>query len=543
MYVFRVIRRSCSRILFHRTDDCGWCKQPVTIGSPEFLATPEGPKYCSESCFTQSRRASFKRAKTCDWCKHVRHAVSYVDFQDGASQLQFCSDKCLNQYKMQIFCKETQAHLDMNPHLKEKGKTSTSALITPDLWLKSCRSPSVSPETTESSKSPILQKSPTSIMANLSTASRPIISVAPTSKLLSNTSLPYTTTLHQSDSLLQATRSYQSIGGYQPRSLRKRRSQRLCVTSRSTNLINNDEQRCSADTAINANNSHLNDSCSRSNNDIAVTLTPKTDMSTSPQTSVKITNHFDATEKNLLQQYQSISSALNTHRTNLMPLHTCSFKQSATFLEPLLTTASPNAKPLTPNIASQQALAQEMTNALGHATPPVTILVPCPIVLPIPIPIPVPLPFESFLKAAKIKIERDNIAKCSGTTESDTSAGLSPKPWATDANDNHFFNSPVIDEQPLDFTKTKSPINLNDGVHTKLNRTQHNSEHDDGCERILSDSNAELKLPKYTISRISNRKLITKELESSRPLRKRKRVVDCDFLRFKESDDATRKAA
>lgn len=22
---------------------------------------------------------------------------------------------------MQIFCKETQAHLDMNPHLKEKG--------------------------------------------------------------------------------------------------------------------------------------------------------------------------------------------------------------------------------------------------------------------------------------------------------------------------------------------------------------------------------------------------------------------------------------
>lgn len=101
--------------------DCGWCKRPVSLSSPEFLATPEGPKYCTESCFAQSRRASFKRAKTCDWCKHIRHAVSYVDFQDGASQLQFCSDKCLNQYKMQIFCKETQAHLDMNPHLKGKG--------------------------------------------------------------------------------------------------------------------------------------------------------------------------------------------------------------------------------------------------------------------------------------------------------------------------------------------------------------------------------------------------------------------------------------
>lgn len=46
--------------------------------------------------------------------------MSYVDFNDGASQLQFCSDKCLNQYKMQIFCRETQAHLELNPHLKEK---------------------------------------------------------------------------------------------------------------------------------------------------------------------------------------------------------------------------------------------------------------------------------------------------------------------------------------------------------------------------------------------------------------------------------------
>lgn len=93
------------------------------------MASPEGPRYCTESCFSQSRRASFKRAKTCDWCKHVRHAVSYVDFQDGASQLQFCSDKCLNQYKMQIFCKETQAHLDMNPHLKEKGGTDGNQIF------------------------------------------------------------------------------------------------------------------------------------------------------------------------------------------------------------------------------------------------------------------------------------------------------------------------------------------------------------------------------------------------------------------------------
>lgn len=126
---------SGNTMYFYPTDvECGWCKRTVSLSSPEFLASPEGPRYCTESCFSQSRRASFKRAKTCDWCKHVRHAVSYVDFHDGASQLQFCSDKCLNQYKMQIFCKETQAHLDMNPHLKEKssgndGKTKNKCYI------------------------------------------------------------------------------------------------------------------------------------------------------------------------------------------------------------------------------------------------------------------------------------------------------------------------------------------------------------------------------------------------------------------------------
>lgn len=69
--------------------------------------------------------------------------MNYVDFQDGEQQLQFCSDKCLNQYKMNIFCKETQAHLQMHTHLKEaacKMKVSGSVnLITPELWLRDCK--------------------------------------------------------------------------------------------------------------------------------------------------------------------------------------------------------------------------------------------------------------------------------------------------------------------------------------------------------------------------------------------------------------------
>lgn len=102
-------------------NNCSWCHQEISQQSTEIIGS-QGTIFCSENCFLSWRRASFKRAKTCDFCKSVRNAVSYVDFSDGATQLQFCSDKCLNQYKMQIFCRETQAHLEMNPHLKEKRK-------------------------------------------------------------------------------------------------------------------------------------------------------------------------------------------------------------------------------------------------------------------------------------------------------------------------------------------------------------------------------------------------------------------------------------
>uniref|UniRef100_A0A146KXL0 Sine oculis-binding n=2 Tax=Lygus hesperus TaxID=30085 RepID=A0A146KXL0_LYGHE len=139
---------------------CSWC-QKVGSAKQFSLKTPNGNKaFCSEQCFTQSRRANFKRNKTCDWCRHVRHTVNYVDFQDGEHQLQFCSDKCLNQYKMNIFCTETQAHLDVHPHPQEastseevEGPTEgTTTLITPDLWMRDCRSQS--PETDKSGTPP-----------------------------------------------------------------------------------------------------------------------------------------------------------------------------------------------------------------------------------------------------------------------------------------------------------------------------------------------------------------------------------------------------
>ncbi|KAK9502272.1 hypothetical protein O3M35_011071 [Rhynocoris fuscipes] len=140
---------------------CAWC-QKVSNAKQFNFKTPSGKAvFCSEQCFTQCRRANFKRNKTCDWCRHVRHTVNYVDFQDGDHQLQFCSDKCLNQYKMNIFCKETQAHLELHPHLRDgpnSGQGSSDStgtagnLITPELWMRDCRSQS--PDTDRSTTPP-----------------------------------------------------------------------------------------------------------------------------------------------------------------------------------------------------------------------------------------------------------------------------------------------------------------------------------------------------------------------------------------------------
>ena len=69
---------------------------------------------------------------TCNWCGQIRHSFSFVDVIDGGkNQLRFCSDKCLSQYKMHLFCTETQQHLQHfqvcaqgYPHYRvEKGGT------------------------------------------------------------------------------------------------------------------------------------------------------------------------------------------------------------------------------------------------------------------------------------------------------------------------------------------------------------------------------------------------------------------------------------
>ncbi|XP_072533391.1 sine oculis-binding protein homolog A isoform X3 [Salminus brasiliensis] len=127
---------------------CAWC-QKVGVKRYSLSMGSELKSFCSEKCFAACRRAYFKRNKlgyvrncnVCDWCKHIRHTKEYLDFGSGERRLQFCSAKCLNQYKMDIFYKETQAALPAglcNPvHPAGEGKSEGSPgvqLLTPESW-------------------------------------------------------------------------------------------------------------------------------------------------------------------------------------------------------------------------------------------------------------------------------------------------------------------------------------------------------------------------------------------------------------------------
>ncbi|KAI1241041.1 hypothetical protein IHE44_0009500 [Lamprotornis superbus] len=92
------------------------------------------------SASAEVRNKALDDSGVCDWCKHIRHTKEYLDFGDGERRLQFCSAKCLNQYKMDIFYKETQANLPaglcstLHPPVENKAEGTGVQLLTPDSW-------------------------------------------------------------------------------------------------------------------------------------------------------------------------------------------------------------------------------------------------------------------------------------------------------------------------------------------------------------------------------------------------------------------------
>lgn len=76
---------------------------------------------------------------------------------------------------MHIFCRETTAHLELHPHLHVE-ESSSGNLITPDLWMRNCKSPE------GRSPSPVI--SPKSFEKPVELLPLPLISVAHPSKLI-----------------------------------------------------------------------------------------------------------------------------------------------------------------------------------------------------------------------------------------------------------------------------------------------------------------------------------------------------------------------
>uniref|UniRef100_A0A182NSZ2 Sine oculis-binding protein n=1 Tax=Anopheles dirus TaxID=7168 RepID=A0A182NSZ2_9DIPT len=407
------------KMLDKQEQTCQWCRKVIPSHQTGILGTTEGMIFCTEACFSQSRRASFKRAKTCDWCRHVRHAVSYVDFQDGASQLQFCSDKCLNH------------------------------LITPELWMKNCKSCSMSPVSDRSeSVSPVpslpvrSSPEPSPITLHSPTPSKkPLISVAPPSKLLSKT--------------LQ----HGPLGRPSPKSAsRKRRPanrpQSSALATTSSKRSSTAHQLEYGSISSSSGNSSINN-----NNNATIPNNNLTGSTANPSTLGQPKSTANVQDLRILQKKHS---AIVNLASNAVPASITGFDHARVdssgpvglgppppppppppplnippqFLPPPLNLLRPPFFPLNPaqlrfgnGMGNVQGTAPSMgpppsplpggplgpgsrpplPNLLGFGTapPPVTILVPYPIIVPLPLPIPVPIPVIDFLKAALPKDEHE----------------------------------------------------------------------------------------------------------------------------------------
>ncbi|XP_070069328.1 sine oculis-binding protein homolog [Drosophila takahashii] len=523
--------------------NCCWCHRPIAENAPDYLTSCDGPRYCSESCFAQSRRASFKKAKTCDWCKHVRHAVSYVDFQDGASQLQFCSEKCLNQYKMQIFCHETQAHLDMHPHLRDQAMDagSEAGLITPDLWLRNCRSRSASPASTLSvSPGPPAVPTPPPPSHH---PSKPLISVAPVSKLLAQ----------------------KSPGGAPPpppppvqrhlgAKLGRRKRRGLSSSSGSetvASLLQKQQQHQQQQQQHQAPPTLTADFGGSS-----VPLPPLSPMPNVQESPQQQAPPQVAPPQALPRGPTAIPSSYFATPSNGVP-HPFAGRPPPPphhFMHPPPHGMMPRGfgpPPFGPPLPPQMP---ELGSLLG-AVPPVTVMVPYPIIIPLPIPIPVPLPVMDFYKAHLTPEQRKRFdeERAAPNREENPREQEQPQPLDCSKTRSEEEEKPEVEQPTEEDDKESIPKTNPDREATPASPaiSQESSSSPQETHCIVRDSGQSdpeadsQKLPKLKITRLQTKRTLiqTKEAaaECSRPLRKRKRIIDCDFhkMAVKEQEVAT----
>lgn len=175
-----------------------------------------------------------------------------------------------------------------------------------------------------------------------------------------------------------------------------------------------------------------------------------------------------------------------------------------------------------------------MNPKLMNPLAPITLVpYPIPIILPMVIPIPIPMNAIDFLKAYhlhdhKMKETKTKEEESITTTTAATTTATARTVTATIVDNNNY-------NEPIDYTKSKNnDISLVQG-HLINEQTTDATDTTDTTTETNAVNNVERKLPKFKITRLNSKRHFTKEfIESCRPLRKRKRIIDNDE---EEEDD------
>ncbi|XP_057319323.1 sine oculis-binding protein homolog A isoform X1 [Microplitis mediator] len=479
-----------------RSTSCSWCGRTGGTWEPVSASLAcEGTsnsgftnsnRFCSEACFAAGRRAAFKRARTCDWCRHVRHSVSYVDFHDGESQLQFCSDKCLNQYKMNIFCRETQAHLALHG-IPSASPTSPSSggLITPELWLRDCRSAPPSPD----DEALVVDDEPSDWP---STCDKPEDESHDLPKKTNDSCLQSSDNRSSSSSIntnnpsngkqdVEYVDDDENVEEAIRESLKdeesRRLQERIAESSKSLSSTESSHVSITPGVSLNNNNSSTIKNCRRSTSSSPESCkeSPPTNCSREGTIFIKDVRKLlvrDAVKRQPSYRSRRVSGKSmwlpephHYHQHNYshypmgfnaakgftnpaahkMPLQFTRRNYSGT-CSPPPPTGSPS--PLHPGAA-------KISNTQGGLLPPVTVLVPYPIPIPIPLPIPIPIPlFAKFFNSKNTDTE-----KTSAYTNGDS---VGPQDLSRRSQSLPQVNSPSLSSEKLinlsDSSTSSSPV-------------------------------------------------------------------------------------
>lgn len=389
---------------------------------------------------------------------------------------------------MHIFCRETQAHLDLNPHLVSAA--STSNLITPDLWLKNCRSRSASPNSERSGSPENATGKPPEKPEGAKTRKSPLplITVAPTAKLMKPKATEEKVSTQKSPEAKKDLR-------HNKVNLRKRRTSKCSATvtsqtvrQHSTTPKAQDLRMCSPNRLEGPSPSSMGSSAKHSPTH-PINPHPMPPPFPNPLFGMPAPVFMD----NMPHMDQRIPNMFPP-RPNFMPRSGI----------PL-----PQERPRFP-------LPFNVPQPLG-SVPPVTVLVPYPVVLPIPLPIPIPIPMSAFVQAHfanKVKTEarcEDNEGPLDFTMNSDKNKQAETN--SVETNDN------------------TCPVENKEHTNEVSNETNDRIEEHEQSEEVTETVNPEQTLPKFKITRLGNKmaKIVTKArepAESTRPLRKRRRLVE-----------------